>query len=53
MSAIDIYPYPSSNYAFSWYTPRWMHSLPLPLLEFWSLVLKSVKLYFCRHFFIT
>lgn len=54
MSAIDIYPYPSSHYAFSWYTPRWMRSLPLPLLEFWSFGIKeALSCVFAVTFFIT
>lgn len=49
--------YPSSNlsnHAFAWYIPRWMRSLPLPVLEFWSFGIKeAMSCAFAVSFFIT
>ncbi|WP_211959066.1 DUF817 domain-containing protein [Budvicia diplopodorum] len=43
-----------SNYACPWYLPRWMRSLPLPLLEFWSFGIKeALSCAFAVSFFIT
>lgn len=55
MSALDLYsPHSLAGYAYPWYMPRWMQTLPLPLLEFWSFGIKeALSCIFAVSFFIT